>query len=98
MTLLLLLPTSSFRSIHCNYSSDDAEIRLAVKPANISVHGQIAAISKAFSLFLFLSFHISTAIAATINGADSSAAAPLYGKKTQMNVDYQAVGSSAGIK
>ncbi|MFZ6654018.1 phosphate ABC transporter substrate-binding protein PstS [Undibacterium sp. TJN19] len=105
MILLLLLPTSSFRSLHCNYSGDEAEIQPDAKPVNMTAHGQIAAICKAFSLFLFLSFHISTAIAATINGAGSSAAAPLYGKwaeaynkKTQMNVDYQAVGSSTGIK
>lgn len=55
---------------------------------------------------LTLSFTLSvTAMAAGITGAGSSAAAPLYNKwaesfqkKTGLTLDYQAVGSSAGIK
>ena len=59
-----------------------------------------------FSCFVFICL-ISTAFthAATTNGAGSSAAAPLYNKwaesygmKTGLTLDYQAIGSSAGIK
>ena len=59
-----------------------------------------------FSYFVFLCFISTTfAQAATTNGAGSSAAAPLYNKwaeayskKTGLTLDYQAAGSSAGIK
>ena len=59
-----------------------------------------------FSYLVFL-FFISTGLthATTTNGAGSSAAAPLYNKwaeayskKTGLTLDYQAAGSSAGIK
>ncbi|MES2070575.1 MAG: phosphate ABC transporter substrate-binding protein PstS [Pseudomonadota bacterium] len=61
--------------------------------------------SRLLALFLTSSICLSSAHAATISGAGSSAAAPLYNKwaeaynkKTGATLEYQAVGSSAGIK
>lgn len=59
-----------------------------------------------FTSFVFLCFlSVAFADAATMNGAGSSAAAPLYNKwaeayskKTGLTLDYQTAGSSAGIK
>lgn len=106
MTLLLLLPEVSFRSVHREYSVEYAEKQHIAKKlmselaANKKMH-----IARIFSLFLFLFCNLSPAIAATISGAGSSAAAPLYtkwaeayNKKTETSVVYQAVGSSTGIK
>ncbi|MET3119845.1 phosphate transport system substrate-binding protein [Undibacterium sp. GrIS 1.8] len=61
--------------------------------------------SKLLTLFLCLCFHVANVTAASIGGAGSSAAAPLYNKwavayskKSDLIFAYQPVGSSAGIK
>ena len=106
MTLLLLLPKISFSAIHRQYVEEDDEVQSSCHPTIPRLcHHQNIQMAISFFLFFFLSCHLSSAMAATINGAGSSAAAPLYSKwaeayskKTDIAVDYQAVGSSTGIK
>ncbi len=106
MTLLLLLPDISFCAIHREYSEGTTETQTFADntiPLNFNIEN--VHMIRIFFLFLLLSCHISPVIAATVSGAGSSAAAPLYSKwadayskKTEVNVVYQPVGSSAGIK
>ncbi|HTD02686.1 phosphate ABC transporter substrate-binding protein PstS [Undibacterium sp.] len=61
--------------------------------------------SRLLPFVMLCSFAVGSLHAATVTGAGSSAAAPLYekwaaayGKKTGLSLDYQAAGSAAGIR
>lgn len=82
MTLLLLLPEASFRSVYRDRLSQYAgeEPLTEVTMGRFSFAEMLEA-SKMVCLFLFLSIHLTSAIAAPVPGAGAFAAAANVGRQ-----------------